>query len=321
MKLKNKKILVTGASGFIGSHLTENLLEKDLEVRVLLREDLGTLKNVKGVKKAEIAKGDLLDYEAVRNAVKGVDIIFHLGGESLSKISGKDETNRYRVNVNGTENILKAGKENNCERIIFVSSALLYAKNHENQKSINEESELDLISPYTSSKREAEKLCIEYSQEYNLPVSIVRLFNTYGERQSQKAVIPKIICEALTGKEIFLHPLKRIDFIYVGDVVDALIRVAEEESCIGEILNIGSGKGILLFELGKTLEKIVGKPLNIKPFPLNEEDKKEYKIENFVCDNSKISELTGWSPKMQLEEGMRKVFEYIKNNKNEYNLE
>ena len=307
---KPKRVLVTGASGFIGSNLIEELVERNFFVNALIDKDLGNLEDIyqKNKEKITIIKGDILDKERIEEALKGVKIVFHLAGiSSVSEFVSNPEYS-FNVNVKGTQNLLETSQDKGLEKIILISSSLVYVGN---LQKINEEGEVEIKSPYAESRREAELIALKEYSENNLPVLIVRLFNVYGKKQSVKAVIPKLICQAIKNEEIYVNCSAEKDFTYIDDAVDALIKLSEIKEN-GEIINLGSGKSTSLYEISKILKREFGENLNLKY--INQEEPKEI----FLCDNSKLKRVIDWSAKVDIQTGIKKTIEYIQNHKEQY---
>jgi len=325
MELVDKKVLVTGASGFIGSHLTEELAKMGCRVRAFIKYkssgDLGNLEELGPglLEKIEIIRGDLKNPDSVKRAVKNIDVVFHLGALISIPYSYVDPREFVETNVTGTLNILKACQEENVKKIIITSTSEVYGTGK--YTPIDEKHPLQAQSPYSASKMSADKLAESFYNTYNLPVTIIRPFNSYGPRQSRRAVIPTIIYQALTSKELSLGSLEpKRDFTYVKDTVQGFIKVAESDNSIGEIFNISSGKTISIRELVETIGKIIGKEL------IPNKDQKKIRPEKsevmiLLGDNRKAKEIIKWEPKYSLEEGLKEVVKYIKQNLNSYKLE
>jgi len=325
MELVDKKVLVTGASGFIGSHLTEELAKMGCRVRAFIKYkssgDLGNLEELSPglLEKIEIIRGDLKNPDSVKRAVKNIDVVFHLGALISIPYSYVDPREFVETNVTGTLNILKACQEENVKKIIITSTSEVYGTGK--YTPIDEKHPLQAQSPYSASKMSADKLAESFYNTYNLPVTIIRPFNSYGPRQSRRAVIPTIIYQALTSKELSLGSLEpKRDFTYVKDTVQGFIKVAESDNSIGEIFNISSGKTISIRELVETIGKIIGKEL------IPNKDQKKIRPEKsevmiLLGDNRKAKEIIKWEPKYSLEEGLKEVVKYIKQNLNSYKLE
>ena len=325
MEIKGKKVLVTGAGGFIGSHLVEKLAEIGAHVRAfVMYTSTGTLENLDVIprevlSKIEIVYGDLRSIESVRKAVKGCEVIFHLGALISIAYSYHDPLDFVQTNVLGTFNILQASKEFEIKKIIITSTSEVYGTALFSP--INEEHPLQAQSPYSATKISADKLAESFYKSYNTPVAIIRPFNTYGPRQSIRAVIPTIIYQTITQDKIKIGSLApKRDFTFVKDTVEGFIKVAESENSIGETINIGSGKTISIGDLANTIQKILGKSLIIETDEKKvRPDKSEVNL--LLCDNSKAKKLIGWEPKVSLEEGLEECISYVKNNLNKYKFE
>jgi dTDP-glucose 4,6-dehydratase len=245
MHLKGKTVLITGAGGFIGSHLTEHLVELAANIKAFVRynsrNNWGLLELLPREKldEIEVIMGDLKDADAVRHVTKDVDIIFHLGSMIAIPYSYIHPRETIETNILGALNVLTATKENGIEKLVHTSTSEVYGTAR--YVPIDENHLLQGQSPYSASKIGADKIAESFYRSFDLPVAIIRPFNTFGPRQSARAVIPTIITQALTKEKIFLgslHPTR--DYTYVKDVVEGFIKVAESPKSIGEVINIGS---------------------------------------------------------------------------------
>ena len=269
MDLEGKKLLITGASGFIGSHLTEELVNLGYDVRVFVRYtsdgNLGELSHLSTdlLKKIEIVRGDLKNYDSVLRAVKDVDVIFHLGALISIPYSYLDPRDFVETNITGTLNILNAAKNFNTKKIIITSTSETYGTAI--YTPMDENHPLQAQSPYSASKISADKLAESFFKSFDLPVAIIRPFNTYGPRQSMRAVLPAIIYQALTKDKLKLGSLTpQRDLTFVRDTVLAFIKIAESEKSVGEIINIGNGKTISIQELVEKVGIMLDKKLIIE---------------------------------------------------------
>jgi dTDP-glucose 4,6-dehydratase len=322
MYLKGKKVLVTGASGFIGSHLTERLLKEGADVSAFLKHNssnnLGMLSELQDNKEIQVYRGDLKNHDSVRKAVSGKEVIFHLGALISIPHSYTDPREYAETNVIGTLNILQAAREEGIERTVLTSTSEVYGTAI--YTPINEEHPLQAQSPYSASKISADKFAESFNLSYGLPVSIMRPFNTYGPRQSMRAIIPTIIFQALTQEYIKLGNLSpKRDFTYVSDTVDGFIKIAESDSdkIIGKATNVGSGETISIGEITFLIEELIGKKLRIE----SDSDKirpKTSEVGVLLCDNSKARELIGWRPQVPLKSGLERTIEYIESNIKKY---
>lgn len=325
MNWNNKKVLVTGAGGFICSHLTELLLNKGADVTAMIRytsrNDWGNLEFLSSEHKAglNIAAGNIEDSDFVARQVRGKDIIFHLAALIAIPYSYDAPRSYVKTNIEGTLNIMEASRNFNVGRVIHTSTSETYGTAI--YTPIDEKHPLQGQSPYSASKIGADKITESYHLSFDLPVTTVRPFNTYGPRQSARAVIPNIISQALKQDEIRLGSLDPIrDLTYVKDTVNGFIKAAESDQTIGETINIGFGKGISIGELAKMILSLMGceKPIVHESMRFRP-DKSE--IYNLVCDNTKAQRLIGWKNGHSLKEGLKETIEFIKNNINMYKPE
>jgi NAD dependent epimerase/dehydratase len=317
MDWNGKKVLVTGAGGFIGSHLVEKLTELGAKtyafVRYNSRNDRGLLELLPEdiQDHIEVILGDLRDPESVKSAVKNSQIIFHLGASIAIPYSYVNPRDAVETNVIGTLNILNSAREYEIERVIQTSSSEVYGTAR--YSPIDENHPLQAQSPYAASKIAADKLAESYFLSYDLPVSILRPFNTYGPRQSARAVIPTIIIQALKFDSInlgSLHPTR--DFNYVDDTVNGFIKIAESSLTIGEVINVGTGKEISIGDIVEKILSLTGKKLEIIS-----DDKRirppASEIGRLIADYSKAKKLMNWEPKVPLDEGLKRTIDWFSN--------
>lgn len=322
MNWSGKRVLVTGAGGFIGSHLTERLAERGSRVGAFVRyngrNDWGLLEFLSPdvLKNIKIMMGDLRDPEAVRGAVKDVDLVFHLGALISIPFSYLDPRNVVETNILGTLNVLNAVREFSIEKMIHTSSSEVYGTAR--YVPINERHPLQAQSPYSASKIAADKLVESYHLTYGLPLTTVRPFNTYGPRQSARAVIPTIISQALNGDEVHLgslHPSR--DLTFVSDTVDGILQAMESPGAIGEVINLGTGVEISIGELAEKIVGLMGKEVKV----IYDESRvrpPKSEVERLVADNSKAGKLLGWQPAIDLEKGLIRTIEWVSQNVNRY---
>lgn len=322
MNWRAKKVLVTGAGGFIGSHLCEALLDIGAEVTAMIRytskSEWGSLEFLPSDKKAglHIAAGNIEDCDFVARHVKGKDIVFHLAALIAIPYSYVAPRSYIRTNVEGTLNVLESARNFGVEKVVHTSTSETYGTAL--YTPINEQHPLQGQSPYSASKIAADKVAESYFLSFNLPVATIRPFNTYGPRQSARAVIPTIITQALTQEKIHLGAFEPVrDLNYVKDTVQGFIRIAESEKAVGETINVGFGKGITIGELSKTILSLMGidKPV-VKDTQRLRPDKSE--VLTLICDNVKAQELIGWKPEYSLKEGLSETIQFISENLNFY---
>lgn len=320
MNLANKKILVTGADGFIGSHLTEELIRHDYNVRAFVLynsfNSWGWLDHSEpGIKKnIEIFSGDIRDPHGVRQAMKGCDVVFHLAALIGIPYSYHSPDTYIDTNVKGTLNIVQAARELCVEKVIHTSTSEVYGTAR--FVPITEEHPLQGQSPYSASKIGADQIAMSFYNSFNTPVSIVRPFNTYGPRQSARAVIPTIITQLLVNqKEIRLGSLSPTrDLNYVKDTVDGFIAIAESDKTIGEEINIASQKEISVGDMAKKIAELMNKDLNIKSEELRLRPENS-EVKRLLGSSQKIKNLTGWAPKYDLDKGLLETIEWFRKNK------
>ena len=308
------KVLVTGADGFIGSHLTEMLVEKGYQVKALSHynsfNNWGWLEDINCKDKVEVLTGDIRDPHFCKIITKDIDIIFHLAALIAIPYSYIAPDSYVDTNIKGTLNICQAAKENGGIRVIHTSTSEVYGTAQ--YVPIDEKHPLQPQSPYSATKIAADAMAMSFYNAFELPVTIARPFNTYGPRQSARAVIPTIITQIANGeKEIKLGDLTPTrDFNYVEDTCRGVIALAEEDKTIGEAVNIGSNFEIsiadtlnIIKELMESDVKFITDKQRIRP------EKSE--VFRLWCDNSKIEELTGFKPQFDIKHGLQKTIEWI----------
>jgi len=312
-----KNILVTGAGGFIGSHLTELLVEKGFNVRAFVHYnswnkwgwlDTSPIKN-----KVEIITGDVRDYDSVLEAMKGCDTVFHLAALIGIPYSYVSPQAYIKTNIDGTYNVLQSARQLNIEKIMVTSTSETYGTAQ--YVPIDEKHPMVGQSPYSATKIAADQLSISYYNSFNLPVKIVRPFNTYGPRQSARAIIPTVISQILNGKTTIklgnLSPTR--DLTFVKDTVKGFYEIAQSEGLYGEITNIGMNEEITIGNLVKLIAELIG--TNVEIFSDEQRirpDKSE--VERLYCDNSKIKENSSWTPNYNLKSGLTETINWIGNN-------
>ncbi len=309
-----KKVLITGASGFIGSHTVEVALERGYSVRAFLRYNstgyVGNLRFLgKKLKDVEIFWGDIRDYTSVLRAVKGVDFVIHLAAQISVPYSFQNPIDFAMNNVVGTTNVLKASVECGISKFIYTSTSEIFGGSDE---PLNEDSLRVPKSPYSASKVGADAMVKSFFYTYDLNTIIIRPFNTFGPRQSVRALIPWIIYQALRSDEVRLGNLEpRRDFTYVRDTVDGILLALERKTEGGEEINLGTGRSMSVMEVVEVISDILGKRLKVK---VMEELKRPKKAEvyNLTADNSKAKRILNWEPKWSFEEGVRETVEYVR---------
>lgn len=318
-----KKVLVTGADGFIGSHLVELLVDEGYDVRAFVFYNSfntwGWLDSFPKEKlnKIEIFAGDIRDPNGVREAMKGVDTVFHLAALIAIPFSYHSPDSYVDTNIKGTLNVLQAARELGTKRILVTSTSEVYGTAQ--YVPIDECHPLQGQSPYSATKIGADKIAESFYRSFNLPITIVRPFNTFGPRQSARAVIPTIITQLLSGKtEIKLGSLTPTrDFNYVKDTANGFLQIALSTKTIGEVVNISTGKEISIGQLAEELikqinpeAKIVCDEQRLRP--------KNSEVNRLLGNNEKILKLTNWKQKYTFEKGLQETIEFIKNNMDKY---
>lgn len=315
MNWNGKKVLVTGAGGFIASHLVERLVRDGAQVRAFVRynsrNDVGMLRTVAAetFSQLEIMYGDLRDVEAVRNAVRGVDTAFHLGALIAIPYSYVNPREVADVNIMGTMNMLMAAREFGIRRMVHTSTSEVYGTAQ--YVPIDEAHPLQGQSPYSASKIGADKISESFYRSFDVPVVTLRPFNTYGPRQSARAVIPTIITQALTRDEVKLGSLEPSrDFTFVTDTANGFVRVAEAENVLGEEINLGNDNTIRIGDLVEKIFGIIGKTPKVVTDPQRIRPGKS-EVMKLWASNKKAQEMIGWEPRVTLDEGLRQTIEWI----------
>jgi len=319
MNFSDKKILVTGADGFIGSHLTEMLVKQGAKVKALSYYNSfnywGWMEEIPQNDHLEVVCGDVRDPHYCKHITKGMDVIFHLAALIAIPYSYIAPDSYVDTNVKGTLNICQAAKENGCERVIHTSTSEVYGTAQ--YVPIDEKHPLQPQSPYSASKIGADAMAKSFHNAFGLPLTIARPFNTYGPRQSARAVIPTIITQIASGKKQInlgdLTPTR--DLGYVEDTCQGLIALAECEKAIGETVNIGSNSEISIGDVLNLIKEMMKS--NVEVITDNERLRPENsEVFRLWCDNTKIRELTGFEPKYSIREGLEKTINWFTNPEN-----
>ncbi|MEO9530981.1 MAG: NAD-dependent 4,6-dehydratase LegB [Crocinitomicaceae bacterium] len=319
MNLKGKTVLVTGADGFIGSHLTEMLVKKGCKVKALSVYNSfnywGWLENIDCLDQVEVLNGDVRDPHYCIHITKNVDVVFHLAALIAIPYSYVAPSSYVEVNVNGTLNICQAALTNGCEKVIHTSTSEVYGTAL--YVPIDEKHALQPQSPYSASKIGADNMAMSFYNSFDLPLTIARPFNTYGPRQSARAVIPTIISQIADGKKEIevgdLSPTR--DFNYVEDTCRGFIALAESGKTIGEIINIGSNFEISIQDTFDLIKKVMSSDVNFVVDPSRIRPGKS-EVQRLWCDNTKINKLTGFVPEINIEEGLRRTSQWFTNPEN-----
>lgn len=321
-----KKVLVTGSDGFIGSHLTEELVKKGYEVKAFVYYNsfnnwgwLDTLPQ-EIMKHIEIFQGDIRDPNGVKEAMKGCDAVFHLAALIAIPFSYHSPDTYVDTNIKGTLNVLQAARDLGTERVLVTSTSEVYGTAQ--YVPIDELHPYQGQSPYSATKIGADRLAESFYRSFSLPVTIVRPFNTYGPRQSARAVIPTIITQLLAGKEEIklgsLAPTR--DFNFVKDTANGFIEIYKSDKTVGQEINIATQQEISIGQLAEELirqinpnARIVCDEQRLRP------EKSE--VNRLLGSNKKIRELTNWKPQYTFEQGLAETIEFLRNNLDKYKVD
>lgn len=316
MKLENKNILVTGAAGFIGSHLTEELIKLGCNVRAFVRynskNEWGWIDSFEERVKnnVEVFSGDIRDPYGVKKSMKDIDVVFHLASLIGIPYSYHSPDVYVDTNIKGTLNILQAARELEIQKVIHTSTSEIYGTAQ--FVPITEEHPVNPQSPYAATKSGADFLALSFYRSFDLPVSIARPFNTYGPRQSARAIIPTIITQIASGNEKIkvgsITPTR--DLNYVQDTVLGFIKCAEADKSIGEVINIGSNYEISIKDLIDLIAKIMDKKIEI----VSEQERirpEKSEVERLWADNQMANEILNWRPQHTIREGLEKTIQWF----------
>jgi NAD dependent epimerase/dehydratase len=317
MQLRGKRVLVTGAGGFIGSHLVDALARHGCLVRAMLHYDArahrGNLEFLDPavLKVLEIVSGDVVDPFFVAHAVKGCEVVFHLAALIAIPHSYLAPASYVQTNVVGTLNVLEACRTQGVERLVHTSTSESYGTAR--YTPIDEEHPLQGQSPYSASKIGADKIAESYHLSFGLPVATLRPFNTYGPRQSARAVLPSILSQLLSGQsELHLGDIDPVrDLTFVGDTVEAFMKIAECDAALGQVVHIGTGRGVKVGQLAELAMKIVGRSVPIVCDPKRVRPAKS-EVRTLLCDAGKAKRLMDWQPRINLETGLEQTARFIR---------
>ena len=310
-----KSVLVTGAGGFIGSHLVDRLMESGASVTAFVRynsrNDAGFLELL-GDRKREIqiVYGDIRDLVAIRHVAKDMEVIFHLAASIGIPYSYLHPDEVMAVNTIGTLNILTAARECGTRRVVVTSTSEVYGSAL--YVPIDEKHPKQPQSPYSASKIAGDAIALSYHLSFELPVVIVRPFNTYGPRQSDRAIIPTIIGQALSRKEIVLgNTAPTRDFTFVGDTVDGFLKAGGSKAVVGHEINLGSGEEISIGELAATIGSLVDREVIVRQAEERTRPAKS-EVQRLLSNNCKARELLGWQPRTSLKAGLKETVEWVR---------
>lgn len=320
MNWSDQTVLITGAGGFIGSHLAERLAELGAKTRALVRYSstgaAGWLDQSPRRGEIELFLGDVRDPDALRKAMTGVDVVYHLAALIGIPYSYEAPLSYVRTNVEGTLNVMQLARELGVKRVIQTSTSEVYGNAPEFP--ITEATPLRGQSPYSASKIGADQLAYSYFCSFGLPVVIVRPFNTFGPRQSARAVIPTIIMQALTQPEIrlgSLHPTR--DLTYVADTCEGFVQAAQSDAAVGEVIQLGTGRDVSVGFLVETVLKVLGKDL-----PVRTKDERirpeASEIDRLLSSPAKARRLLGWEAQHTVEQGLASTIEWMQQHIDRY---
>ena len=316
MDWTDTRVLVTGAGGFVGSHLTEHLAGLGADVRAFVRynsrNDPGLLRLLQkeSLEQVQVVMGDLKDADAVRSAVRDVDVVFHLGSLIAIPYSYIHPRETVETNVLGALNVFEAARDAGVGKVVHTSTSEVYGTAR--YVPIDENHPLQGQSPYSASKIGADKVAESFYRSFDVPIATIRPFNTYGPRQSARAVIPTIITQALTREKVVLgatHTTR--DYTFVGDLVRAFVLVAESPRTVGETVNVGSNYEISIGAVAETVASLIGREIEVVTDSGRLRPEKS-EVERLWCDNTRARDLLGWSPAVPLKEGLSRTIAWFR---------
>lgn len=322
MNLNGVKVLVTGAGGFIGSHLAERIVKEGGEVRALVHYNaLGThgwLDRSPMREQMEVVAGDLCDRDAVRGAMEGCRIVFHLGALIAIPYSYQAPLSYLRTNVEGTTHILQSARELGVERIVHTSSSEVYGTAQ--YVPIDEGHSLQGQSPYAASKIGADKMVEAFHLSFGLPVVTIRPFNTFGPRQSARAVIPTVITQCLSGGKVVLGNLSPTrDLNFVSNTVDGFFAAGMAPGVEGRTINLGTGREISIRDLVALIGNMTGREIDLSTDAERMRPGKS-EVERLLADATLAKTLLGWTPQVGLEDGLRMTIQWIQENMSDFRV-
>jgi dTDP-glucose 4,6-dehydratase len=321
MDWEGKRVLVTGAGGFIGSHLAERLVESGAQVRSLVQYNStnrrGWLDDSELSERMDVRAGNICDADSVDGAVAGMDVVFHLAALIAIPYSYDAPISYVRTNVEGTLNVMNACRRHGVSRVVHTSTSETYGTAQ--YVPVDEKHPLVGQSPYAASKIGGDKVAESFHLSFDLPVATIRPFNTFGPRQSLRAVVPTIIAQALTADQVALGNLEATrDLTYVADTVEGFLAVGAHPAAIGEVHNIGSGREVSVLDLAKTILQVVGRsdvPVVVAPERLRPAASE---VDRLLASNERARTRLGWEPRWTLEEGLEKTVAWVRQNLDAY---
>jgi dTDP-glucose 4,6-dehydratase len=315
-----KRVLVTGAGGFIGSHVTEKLVDAGAKTRAFVHYNsagsAGWLDKSPARDEIEVVAGDITDRDSVRHAMDDIDVVLHLAALIAIPYSYSAPSSYVRTNIEGTLNVLQSARGAGVERIVQTSTSEVYGTAR--FAPIDESHPLQGQSPYSATKIAADKLAESFYLSFKVPVVTLRPFNTFGPRQSARAIIPTIISQCLAGKKVRLgnlHPTR--DLNYVSDIADGFLLAGSVPGAIGQTIHLGSGHEISIEALAQTIIGLIDPDIEI------ERDDQRLRpegseVDRLIADNSLARNILGWKPKVELEEGLKRTIEWMREHVHQY---
>ncbi len=316
-----KKILITGSGGFIGSHLVELCLKQNYQVKAFVRynsmNDWGWLREVTPKDNLEVITGDVRDYDLVYKTMKGCDSVFHLAALIGIPYSYVSPLAYIRTNIEGTYNILEAARQLELENVLITSTSETYGTAQ--YIPIDEKHPLVGQSPYSATKIGADQLALSFYRSFDLPVKIVRPFNTYGPRQSARAIIPTVITQIANGnKKIKLGNISPTrDLTYVKDLSCAFLAIAQSKELFGEVTNVGANKEISIGDLVNLIASLMNEKIEIVTDSQRVRPNKS-EVERLLCNNSKLMNATNWKSEYTIEKGLKETILWLLEKKDMY---
>ena len=323
--LAGRSVLVTGAGGFIGGHLTARLVEEGARVRAFLRynsrNDRGWLDELDPSIQREIyaVLGDLRDVESVAHAVRGTEVVFHLGAQIAIPYSYVNPRDFVETNVGGTLNVATAARDAGVQRVVHTSTSEVYGSAQ--VVPISEDHPLEPQSPYAASKLGADKLMDAFHRSFDLPVTVLRPFNTYGPHQSARAIIPTIVTQALAGDTLELGSVEpRRDLTYVSDTVNGFLAAACAPAAVGRTIQLGTGQDVSVSDLVDLVAAALGKSLTVKQDPARVRPANS-EVDRLISSPRLASDLLGWRAEVDLLEGLRRTIDWIAANEERFRVD
>jgi dTDP-glucose 4,6-dehydratase len=320
MSWQGKRVLVTGAGGFIASHLAERMVKDGAAVRALVHYNAlgsrGWLDESILADQIEVLAGDITDRDSVRRAMENVDVVFHLAALIAIPYSYRAPESYVRTNINGTLNVLQTARDLGTPRVVHTSTSEVYGTAL--YVPIDEKHPLQGQSPYSASKIGADMMAESFYRSFDLPVVTVRPFNTFGPRQSARAVIPTIISQCLQQGQVRLGSLTPTrDLNFVTNTVDGFVLAAQAPAAIGQVINLGSGREISIGDLAALIARLTGIAFDVESETARLRPEKS-EVNRLLADHTRATELLGWTPRVTLEEGLVQTIDWIRENLDRY---